>query len=213
MCLCLAFSPIVSIMVLSTNAFAKDPSDLSTPKSAAKSFYNALLGGDVAGVHNDAVGSPNDFRTPEALARFVEAGQRLRKSVDRRFGKDEGDKLHVAPSPTADEMARQIDTWEEQINGDAATVHEKGAPADSGIQLQKIGVVWKVRLDDFGDRQFREQAKYLPKLTSLLETVAAEVERGEYAAAEAMAEKFQEGVRKITDQPQPTTQPVDARKE
>jgi hypothetical protein len=109
--------------------------DLSTPKSAAKSFATALEAGDAEAAKAASTGDP---KMVEGMAKAAASMKRLRDAAVAKYG-DAG--KSIAGDDNFSDMAKNIDAATEQITGDNATLTMKtGDP----LTLKKIGGEWKV---------------------------------------------------------------------
>lgn len=116
--------------------------DQSTPRGAIKLFKTAQINGDAAALERviDAP-TPEDQKVIHSFAQEQSAEATLRHAFF--------DKLAPAGSAAqekeqmADLMAH-IDTMEENIAGEQASVGDIGAPPEMQMKLHRVGGMWKV---------------------------------------------------------------------
>jgi hypothetical protein len=156
--------------------------DLSTPKAAAKTFGQGLSDGDAETVKAAAIANEDQVKALEALVRAVSNFKKVEEAAVAKFG-DAGKSIANPGSMSIGDELAKIDTAEEKIDGDSATL----TPAESTqpLQLRKIDGQWKV---DFAAMPGSEQAaEALPMINAMADAateLADEISADKYKTAE-----------------------------
>jgi hypothetical protein len=155
---------------------AKAAQDLSTPKKAALTFARAVEAGDMDGAKASSVGTDDDYAALQSLSDMLGAVKRMQTAMLKNYGND-AKKLSDLSSP----MSSQIETAEEKVDGDTATLVVK--PDDKyPPTLKKSGDEWKMDLKVMSsDPQFGKMKEAAKKAVPLLDSFTKDVEAGKYA--------------------------------
>jgi hypothetical protein len=188
--------------------------DLSSPKAALGSLYDAMAAGDL--------------ETARACMHFTEPRQaeifdvtfiqtwgpmKLMRALEAKFG-EAGKKpfANVAMEKSLDATREHLKTAEFDIEGTTAHVAEKKAAVNpsaenelTGIQLRQDAGKWKVvagTLADFASDIQPAQMEMMRNLKTAVETATAQtiarLERGEFTSAEQAYADYQAHVREAT---------------
>jgi len=170
------------VAVVAGDAAAVEP-DLSSPKAAAKSLYQAVEASDAAAVRK--VLQADDAGQRELAAAFAEllvAGKSLTDAASKRFGQA-GEEIGQA-MVGKDEPAR-IDAAEEKRSGDTATLVFPGQSRP--MTFRQSGGKWRLRVMDYAGatpENLPRQLAMLRRITSVLEQSAREIGEGRYATVD-----------------------------
>ena len=149
--------------------------DLSTPKSAAKSFGEALQNGDAAGVRDASLNGKPEL--VDGMCNMMKSTKALHDAAVAKFGPD-GESLGMGKQA---DFTKQLENAKVEENGDSATITASdGKP----VTLKKADGDWKV---DFASMPAMDAAlKMLPmmaKMATANQDLADEIEAGKYATA------------------------------
>lgn len=187
------YAPCALLALMATCAFlappAKAGADLSTPKKAALVFTKAIESGDMDAVKASSVGTDDDYATLKSLSSMVGSMKRMQAALVKKFGDD----AKQIPDMSAT-MSSQMETAEEKIDGDSATLVVKNKPDDKHPPtLKKTGDDWKMDLKSMSsDPDFAKLKDTAVKAVPLIDEYTKDVESGKYATfAEAAQGLFQ----------------------
>lgn len=199
--LVLAASLAIVICIASADAASATASpDLSTPKKAALAFARAIEAGDVAGAEAASTGSAEDVRILHLIADLVGAARQLRDAGMAKFG--EAGKSIVSCDAMAN-LSQQIETADEHITGDTATVLHRYEVDPMKLRRGPDGQ-WKVDLATMSDKDTK--TRVIPRVQKVLASGAADIRAGKYhSAAEANDAIGQQMFAIISE---PTTRPT-----
>ena len=165
--------------------------DFSTPRSAAKSFFNAVETGDVATIRATMLAEDDAQRKlVDAFTDVIAASARLASSARDKFGAP-GDALGMTAIPK--EEAARIDKGEEKIDGESATLTIPDRPVP--MKFRKAGEGWKLIVTDFAGATAANidlQTNLLAQLAQILNETATDISNGKYPSAEQAQGAFQE---------------------
>ncbi|HEY2586047.1 MAG TPA: hypothetical protein VGI81_09830 [Tepidisphaeraceae bacterium] len=172
---------VLAALLVMCLAFAKGAStaspDLSTPKKAALAFARAIEAGDVAGAEAASTGSAEDVRILHLIANMVSAARQLRDAGVARFG--EAGKTIVSCDSMAN-LSQQIETADEHITGDTATVLHRYEVDPMKLRRNADGQ-WKVDLASMSDKDTK--SRVIPRVQKVLSAGAADIRAGKYRTA------------------------------
>jgi hypothetical protein len=180
----------VILFVLATAAAAAEP-DLSTPKTAAKSLFNAITAAD-----RDAVAASlysanaEQQQLASAMSDLIVAGKKLGDASRNRFGKS-GDPIGRGMLDPAD--LTKIDAAEVNETGDTATLTVAGQPRP--MSFRKQDGKWKLVITDFAGAapdNIAKQIQLVRLMTEAIETSAREISAGDYKAPDAALTAIQQ---------------------
>lgn len=160
-----------------------------SPKSAAKAYLQAMVGGDVAGVRAASVGDEASAQLLAAQAVKNAATERYVAAAGKRYGSAAvADALvgRRGDDHEANVLAR-IDAEPESVKGDEAVVGQGRVK----LYLVKVGGDWKVDRQRQVPPAFGDPGRYTAEADAIrraYDTVTADVEAGKLATpAEAKA--------------------------
>ena len=169
---------LCAVMVLSAVSVVRaDAPDLSTPKKAGLAFAKAVTAGDMDTVKAVAIGTESEFALVKLMSDMAIASAKLNDAAVKKFG-TEG-KL---PAEMAMDLVGNIETAEEKIDGDKATLTIKSKPDDKfPPTFKKDGSNWKVDLSTFTqDPQSAAMTILAPAMVKVLDTVAKNTAEDKY---------------------------------
>jgi hypothetical protein len=182
---------LTSAAVLFAAPAATSPAqDLSSPKAAAKSLFNAISTGDRDGIRAAlyAAGSAQ-AELADAMADFIAANKRLGDAARAKFGKA-GDPIGRGMLDPAD-LAR-LDAATVKENGDAATIEVPSQPRP--MSFRKQDGQWKLVVTDFGGAQpqnIQRQTKLVSMMAQAVEDSAQDITAGKFATPDAAVAAIQ----------------------
>jgi len=160
--------------------------DLTSPKSAAVSFAKAMEAGDAEKLRAATTGGTDeDYKMLEVLSGVFSSMKTLEKESVAKFG-EEG---NLTEGPMSMDMVAQVESSEEKIDGDTATLSNPGEK--DPLTLKKEGDDWKVDLSKIPNKE--EMAKALPVMRGMqkaAEDITAEVKADKYKTAEEAKKAF-----------------------
>src|SRR5439155_6650817 len=132
------------VLLICASALAAEP-DLSTPKAAARTLFNAINAADRDTVRASlyAVGD-DQAQLASALADVIVAGKKLGDAAQARFGKA-GDPIGRGMLDPSD--LSKLDQATVKENGDAATLLVPGQPRP--MSFRKQNGQWKLVVTDY----------------------------------------------------------------
>ena len=152
--------------------------DYSTPKSACKSLYYAIVGGST----DAAKAAVTDQKQGEVIAEMktlIQSIMDARRQAVAKFG--EGGKGVSGGLPTLDD----IEQGQEQITGDTATVAVRCS--SKPLVLKRVNGKWKVDLFSIlpiNPQDISTTKKLLSAASSAASQVAKRIQSGEFKSAE-----------------------------
>jgi len=185
---------IFAMLLVGLSATAPAAVDLSTPKSSAKSFYEAMTNADSAAMRDCLVIEGADQeQLAKAFIDVILSGRKLAEAAKEKFGAS-GDKL--ASGAISREDASAIDAGSEFDDGDTATLTIKDARP---MKFRKTASGWKLILIDFAAQKkdsLPEQIKLLTSLSSAMNDTADDISAGRFPtsadAEAAIQQRFSE---------------------
>jgi len=172
-------------------ADAPPAADFSTPRAAAKSFYNAIEAGDVATIRMSMLAEDDAQRKlVDAFTDVIAASGKLATAARDRFGAA-GDALGMSAIPK--EQAARIDKGDEKIDGNDATLTLSDRPVP--MTFRKSGGGWKRVVTDFAGAtpaNISSQIDLLNQLAQNLNDTASEIAAGKYQSPEQAQTAFQD---------------------
>ena len=172
--------------LIAATALAAEP-DLSTPKSAAKSLFNAITTGDRDAVAASLYAADDEqAKLVSAMAEMIVAGKKLGDAARDRFG-EAGDPIGRGMLDPAD--LTKIDQAQVEESGDSAVLQLPDQPRPMSFRRQDGK--WKLVVTDFAGAQPRnidQQTRLVQMMTEAIGTSADELSAGQYKTAdEALA--------------------------
>jgi hypothetical protein len=164
--------------------------DLSSPKATAKTFASAMEAGDSAAARKCFdVKDEEQGKAIDAVVELGGASTKLAEAARKKFG-DANKILQGDDSPVG--MAKELESAEEKITGDTATLTPKSGRK---MSLKKIGGEWKV---DFaamiGNEKMDKVVPMFKAMAKALTETADEIGAGKFKTAdeakEAMGKKM-----------------------
>jgi len=165
--------------------------DFSTPKLAAKSFFNAVETGDTATIRS-AMYADDDAQRKlvDAFTDVIAASGKLASAAREKFGAP-GDALGMTAIPK--EEAARIDKAEEKIDGDNAALVISDRPVP--MKFRKVGGAWRLIVTDFAGAapgQIDSQINVLTRMAQFLNETAADISSGKHLTADQARSAFEE---------------------
>lgn len=180
----------ITLMLLTASARAAEP-DLSSPKAAAKSLFNAITAADREAVAASLYSTNADqAQLASAMADMIVAGKKLGDASRDRFGKS-GDPIGRGMLDPAD--LTKIDDAAVTETGDSATLTVAGQPRP--MSFRKQDGKWKLVITDFGGaapENITKQIRLVRLMTEAIETSAKEIAAGEYKTPDAALTAIQQ---------------------
>jgi hypothetical protein len=181
---------IVALLVTAVAARAAEP-DLSSPKAAAKSLFNAISTSDrdavAASLHAD---NHEQTQLASAMADLIVAGKRLGDASREKFGR-EGDPIGRGMLDPTD--LSRIDTATVKENGDQATLTLETQPRP--MSFRRRDGKWRLVVTDFAGAEkenIDKQVRLIRLMTDAIDKSAKEVSAGQYKTAEAALTAIQQ---------------------
>ena len=162
----------------------------ASPQATAKTFYAAMLAGDVKTAQAAVVDDGDQQQRIENLAPEVGAVSNLNKAVEEKFG--QSIEVPGGPLKKYGVQPSAIDNAKMTLNGDTATLSVEGAGT---LNFKLVGDRWKIDLGDKGDGD--QAVPMLKAITAAANAVAAEVKAGKYQSVDAV--KAALGTKILTD--------------
>lgn len=157
--------------------------DLSSPKTAAKSFYQAVSAQDADAIREVFYAPGDDERAlARSFADLIVATKNLGGAAKAKYGAS-GDALGVSMIGK-DEFAK-LDAAEVKESGDSATLTPVGA--GKPLTFHRAGGKWQLVLTDFAgttDGGVPQQVVLLKRVTKVLGDMAVEIEAGKHPTAQ-----------------------------
>lgn len=155
--------------------------DLSTPKSAAKSFAKAMEAGDAEAAKAASTGG--DPKMIESMAKVAGNMKKLKEAAVSKFG-EEGKSIGGGPGGKGDglsEMVKQVDESTEQITGDTATLTPKGG--GEVLKMKKVNGDWKMDVSQLGGGMAQLGAGMFDAMAKAAAETTDEINAGKYKTA------------------------------
>lgn len=167
-------------MLLPVTAGAQD---LSTPKSAARAFTEALDKGDAPLARAAAITDERNAAFIDVMAEFVQETRKLNEAAIARFG-DSG-KAVAGKEPEKD-LTKYFDEAEITESGDSATITRKDEPKKA-LTLRRTDGVWKVDLATLlGDElDIENTVRMFRAMNASMREMTSEIADGKHASADA----------------------------
>ena len=197
-----------TILIVITTGSAFAAVDLSSPKSTAKSFYEAMGNADSSAMRDCLlVDGDRQQKLADAFLEVILSGKKLSDAAHEKFGAS-GDKL--AAGSITHEDATQIDQARETDSGDDATLVISNARRP--LKFQKTSGGWKLVLLDYAGAKpetLDDQIKVLASLASAMNDTADDISAGRFPtpadAEAAIQQRFSEV---MGNRYKPATQPA-----
>ena len=174
---------------------AQDKPDLSSPKSAAKAFADAVMAGDAAKAKAICAGDEKQMKIVEAMVGLIGGIKKLEDAMIAKFGKEAVKSAGKSPVATEDmhDAIRRLGEGEVKVTGDTATVTPKKKPGgeeehNEPLTLKKVGGDWKVDLASLTKDVpgGEEQLEGMRAFARMIQDVTKDVSAGKFkTAAEA----------------------------
>lgn len=187
-----------------------EAADLTTPKSAAKSFYAAVAAGDERQVRDCMlVDGDQQEKLASSMVDLILAGKKLGDAAKEKFGAN-GGKLS-AEAITKEDAAR-IDQATETDDGDDA--HLQVSPNGQPLTFHKTSDGWKLVITDYAGGKAANipaQIELLSNLAAAMNDTTQEITEGKFPtsadAETALRQRFSEV---MVNHYKPATQPSTA---
>ncbi len=181
--------------------------DLTSPKAAARTLWNAVTAEDAAVVAQALDAASNDDRElNEAIAALLVAGRGLSDEAREKFGK--------AADPVGRPMLDTTDLQKLQAanvteTGDSATIQIEGNPKP--LSLRRREGKWRVVISDFAGatpENRRQQIKLVRDLASAVQELKMEIASGKYQTPQEAERYIQERLHEVmTEKYRPASAP------
>jgi hypothetical protein len=172
-----------------TSKPAEDKVDLSSPKAAMKTFMVGLMHGKADNAKKAAIASEDENKFIDQMAGAMGSFKKLEDAAKEKFG-EEGAKLSQMGGP-GEKQIEMMDSAEEQIDGDSATVTSPG-PDKSKLPLKKVGEEWKVDVANMPNmQQMKMVMPMFEKMQKLADDFAADIKAGKFATVTDAQTEFQ----------------------
>ena len=172
----------LTVLLASFAAFSAGPElDLSTPKAAAKSLYEAVEAQDGAAILRTFYAADDSERElAGAFSDLILAGKKLHDAARDKYG-TVGEALGSGMM-SKDDFAR-LDQAEVKETGDTATLTTVGRAKP--IVFHKTGNQWQLVVRDFANAEtdLPPQAALLKKVGGVFNDLAGEIAAGKYATS------------------------------
>lgn len=182
---------IILLLALGAPGARAPEQDLSSPKSAAKTLFNAINTGD-----RDAVAAALNSENEDqgqlafAMADLIVAGKRLGDAAHEKFG-SAGDPIGRGMLDPADPS--KIDAATLNENGDSATLVLPNQTRP--MSFRKRDGKWRLVITDFGGAapdNIQKQIRLIRLMSEAIQTSATEVASGKYQTADAALTSIQQ---------------------
>jgi hypothetical protein len=185
--------------------------DLSSPKSTARSFYDAIAAADSAAIKDCVLAEGADQeKLTSAFIDVILSGKKLGDAAKEKFGS--GAERIAAGTISKEEIAN-IDKAEQKDNGEDSTIQldKKARP----LKFHKTPAGWKLALSDYAggkDESIDQQIQLLSSLSKSMTDTAQDINQGRYPtsadAEAALQQRFSEALSRNFKPPatSPTTQ-------
>lgn len=157
--------------------------DLTSPKSAARTFGQGMSQGDIEAVKASAIATAEQQKALEALSAVVSNFKKVEEAAIAKFGETAGKTVASQQQMSIGEELEKIDSATETITGDTAVLAAEGS--QEPLHLRKVDGQWKV---DFAAMPGTEQvAQAIPMITAMAgaaDELAAEITADKYKTAD-----------------------------
>jgi hypothetical protein len=184
---CLA---LLTVLAFASVVVAAEP-DLSSPKTAAKSLFNAVNGGDAAMIRQtlDAETEPQQDLAA-AFADLLVAGKRIGDAASAKFGV-EGKQIGGGMLDPGD--VSKIDAGTVEEAGDSARLTVAGQQRP--MSFRRRDGKWRLVITDFGGaapENIAKQVRLVRMMTDAIKAGASDLEAGKYKTAAAARDGIQQ---------------------
>ena len=157
--------------------------DLSTPKSAARAFTEALDKGDATAARAAAVTDEKNAAFVDVMTEFMKETRKLNEAAIERYG-DAGKDVGGAESQK--DLTKYYDEAEITETGDTATITRQDEPSKA-LRLRKVENEWKVDVASLlgSEIDIEKTVAMFRALNAAMREVAAEITEGKHASADA----------------------------
>jgi hypothetical protein len=189
-------------------ARGEDAVDLSTPKKAALAMIKAVSEADVPGLRATCVGTEEHFKTMEGAMSVLELARKMQQAAIDKFGAQGKQVGAYLVGPGYAVVAARMESFEEVITGDVATVGMNGDP--NPARLKKVDGAWKVDLDVMKEdpAQMAREEAVKQALVKILTDVTADIVAGKYQTAREAARAFNAGMAQAGQESSSNAQPA-----
>ncbi len=181
--------------------------DLSSPKSAIKTFVQALANGDVALAKASAIADDSQAQLIELMAKMTGSMKTLTDAATAKFG-EEGETISGQKMKMEDNL-KQIDDAKIEINGDEATIISQDQKAP--VTLRKVNGEWKVDIGSMPSvDRIAEAAPMINAMANAAGATTAEIKADKYKTIDEARTAFRSKMMAamMASMPQhPSTQP------
>jgi hypothetical protein len=196
-----------ALLCIGISALAVEP-DLSSPKTAIKSLYEAVQAQDGDAVLKTFYAANEEERElARAFAGMIVAGRKLSGAAKERFG-SAGEALGSGMM-SAEEFSR-LDQAELKETGDTATLAPLGRSRP--IPFHRTEGRWQVAIREFanGELGLPRQTAMLKKVGAVFDEVAGEINAGKFATSQEAESVIQTRLANVLIRAatQATTQPA-----
>lgn len=156
--------------------------DLTSPKSAARTFGQGMSEGDIDAVKAAAIADEQQQLALEALVSVVSNFKKVETAAVAKFG-EAGKSVASQQQMSIGEELEKIESAIETIEGETATLASEGS--DDPLHLRKVGDDWKV---DFAAMPGTDQvAQAIPMINAMAgaaDELATEISADKYKTAD-----------------------------
>ena len=180
---------VLLVLLFAANALAQ--ADLSTPKAAAQSLFNAINNSDAAAVRGALYAADEqqaEYAT--AMADLIIAGKKLGDAGRARFGAA-GAAIGAGTLDPSD--AARIDAATVELSGDVAKVIVPDQPRPMSFRRNRDGT-WGLVITDASTattQSIAKQSRLVRMLAEGMNKSAAEIQAGDYKTPEAATTAIQ----------------------
>ena len=161
--------------------------DLSTPKSAALAFANAVVAADGPGVRATASGTDEQFKLVDTIGTLVGSMKKLSDAATAKFGADNA----ISKSTKDMDLAAEVEGSEVKVEGDNATLIDPKKKDDAHpMKLIKKEGKWLVDLNSLPKEGLDEMVKMAPIMAKAATATVAEIKADKFKTAEEAQQGF-----------------------
>ena len=168
---------------------ADSKSNLSDPKSAAKTFAAGVQNADMSLIKNASIGSDSDYKLLETMSGVVNASMKLREAVSAKFGADQAKLL---PQAGPGDLEAVVDKSTLKVDGDTASLNEPGQDSANALHLKKVGGDWKVDLSQIPNKeQMAQTSPIMKELQKVVEQTTDDTKAGKFKNVQEVQQAVQ----------------------
>lgn len=181
--------------------------DLSSPKSAIKTFVQALANGDVEMAKAAAISNDSQGQMIELMAKMTGGMKKLTDAATAKFG-EAGEEITGQKMKMEDNL-KQIDDAKIEVKGDEATIISQDQK--SPVTLKKVNGEWKVDIASMPNvDRIAEAAPMINAMANAASATTADINADKYKTVDEAKAAFRSKMMAamMASMPQhPSTQP------